>query len=155
MTMADRIVVMRDGVVEQIGSPLELYDRPANVFVAGFIGSPAMNMLDGVWDSGAVRVGEARVAVARPMTAGAGHAVCLGVRPEHLMPDPAGPLAAQVEVIEPTGADTLLSCRLAGQELMVVLRERVALRPGDALRLAPDPQHLHVFDAERGHSLAV
>jgi multiple sugar transport system ATP-binding protein len=154
MTMADRIVVMRDGIVEQTGSPLQLYDHPANTFVAGFIGSPAMNLIEGTWASGGVRVGDAHIPVRRPMHASDGQRVLLGTRPEHLAPTVDGPLAARVEVIEPTGADTMLVCRLGGQELGVVVRDRVTLRPDDPVRLAPDPEKLHVFDAASGRSLA-
>ncbi len=154
MTMADRIVVMREGIVEQIGTPLQLYDHPVNTFVAGFIGSPAMNMVEGVWEGGGVRVGEARVPVPRPMRAQDGQQVLLGTRPEHLLPDPAGPLAAKVEVIEPTGADTMLMCTLGGQPLVVVVRDRVDLRPGDPVRLSPAADKLHVFDATGGRSLS-
>ncbi|HYF58242.1 MAG TPA: sn-glycerol-3-phosphate ABC transporter ATP-binding protein UgpC [Burkholderiaceae bacterium] len=154
MTMADRIVVMRDGLVEQTGTPLELYDHPANVFVAGFIGSPAMNMVQGTWRDGSVLVGDATVRVARPMRASDGQAVLLGMRPENLAPAADGPLAARVEVIEPTGADTLLMCTLDGHELTVVVHDRVTLAPGDAVRLAPDLTRLHVFDAASGRSLA-
>ena len=154
MTMADKIVVMREGIVEQIGTPLQLYDHPANTFVAGFIGSPAMNMVEGTWEGGGVRIGAARVSVPRPMRAQDGQKVLLGTRPEHLLPDPAGPLAAQVEVIEPTGADTMLMCTLGGQSLVVVVRDRVDLRPGDPLRLSPAADKLHVFDAAGGASLS-
>ena len=154
MTMADKIVVMRDGIVEQIGTPLQLYDHPANTFVAGFIGSPAMNMVEGTWEGGGARIGAARVPVPRPMRAQDGQKVLLGTRPEHLQPDPSGPLAAQVEVIEPTGADTMLMCTLGGQSLVVVVRDRVDLRPGDPLRLSPAADKLHVFDAAGGASLS-
>ncbi len=154
MTMADRIVVMRDGIVEQTGTPLQLYDHPVNTFVAGFIGSPAMNLIEGVWQAGAVRIGDARIAVPRPMRAQDGQKVLLGSRPEHLAPDASGALAAKVEVIEPTGADTMLMCSLGAQELVVVVRDRVALRPGDPVRLAPAPDQLHVFDAADGASLS-
>jgi multiple sugar transport system ATP-binding protein len=154
MTMADRIVVMRDGIVEQIGTPLQLYDHPTNVFVAGFIGSPAMNMLRGTWSNGAVLVDGARVPVRRALKATEGQAVLLGSRPEHLTPSDGSPLVARVEVIEPTGADTLLMCTLASTPITVVLRERMALSPGDTIRLAPQFDALHVFDAESGRSLA-
>jgi multiple sugar transport system ATP-binding protein len=154
MTMADRIVVMRDGVVEQIGTPLHLYDNPANVFVAGFIGSPAMNLIKGRWVGGAVQIGEARVPVRRPMRASDGQSVLLGMRPEHLTPSDASPLTARVEVIEPTGSDTLVMCTLGGEPLTVVLRDRMALKPGMTLRLAPSFDALHVFDEANGKSLA-
>jgi multiple sugar transport system ATP-binding protein len=154
MTMADKIVVMRDGIVEQTGTPLQLYDHPVNTFVAGFIGSPAMNMVEGVWENGGVRVGDAHVPVRRPMLAHNGQKVLLGTRPEHLAPDAAGVLAAKVEVIEPTGADTMLMCTLGGQDLVVVVRDRVTLRPGDPVRLTPAGDKLHVFDAASGKTLS-
>jgi multiple sugar transport system ATP-binding protein len=154
MTMADKIVVMRDGIVEQTGSPLHLYDHPANVFVAAFIGSPAMNLVRGTWADGAVRIGDATIPVARAMRATQGQDVLLGMRPEHLVPSDAGPLAAQVEVIEPTGADTMLMCKLGTQDITVVVRDRTSLRPGSPVRLAPELNKLHVFDAAGGRSLA-
>jgi multiple sugar transport system ATP-binding protein len=141
-------------VVEQIGTPLHLYDNPANVFVAGFIGSPAMNLIKGRWVGGAVQIGEARVPVRRPMRASEGQSVLLGMRPEHLIPSDASPLTARVEVIEPTGSDTLVMCTLGGEPLTVVLRDRMALKPGMTLRLAPSFDALHVFDEATGKSLA-
>jgi multiple sugar transport system ATP-binding protein len=145
---------MRDGIVEQIGSPLQLYDHPANTFVAGFIGSHAMNLLPGTWVGGAVQVGDGRVPVRRAMRATEGQSVLLGIRPEHLTPSESSPLVARIEVIEPTGADTLLMCTMAGTPTTVVLRERMPLTPGSTLRLAPDFEALHVFDAASGKSLA-
>jgi multiple sugar transport system ATP-binding protein len=152
--MADKIVVMRDGIVEQIGSPLQLYDHPANTFVAAFIGSPAMNLIEGTWQAGGVRIGDAHVPVQRAMRVQDGQKVLLGTRPEHLEPRDGGALGAKVEVIEPTGADTMLMCSLGAQELTVVVRDRVTLRPGDPVRLAPMPDKLHVFDAASGKSLS-
>jgi multiple sugar transport system ATP-binding protein len=155
MTMADRIVVMRDGIVEQIGTPLDLYDNPANVFVAGFIGSPAMNLFKGEWRGGSIRIGDASVPVARPYKATEGQPVLLGVRPETFeLANGATSLPALVEVIEPTGADTLLMCRTGDQEAVVVLRERTDVRPGDRISLRPDLAKLHVFDAASGANLA-
>ena len=154
MTMADKIVVMRDGIVEQTGSPLHLYDHPANTFVAGFIGSPAMNMIEGVWERGGVRIGDAHIPVARPMRATDGQKVLLGSRPEHLVPGANGPLTARVEVVEPTGADTMLMCTIGSQPLTVVVRDRTPLQPGDAVPLSPELDKLHVFDVAGGRSLA-
>ena len=154
MTMADKIVVMRDGIVEQTGSPLHLYDHPANTFVAGFIGSPAMNMIEGVWERGGVRIGDAHIPVARPMRATEGQKVLLGSRPEHLLPGASGPLTARVEVVEPTGADTMLMCSIGSQPLTVVVRDRTSLQPGDAVPLSPELDKLHVVDVAGCRSLA-
>jgi len=154
MTMADRIVVMRDGVVEQVGAPLQVYDRPANVFVAGFIGSPAMNLLAGIWRDGAVRLGELVLPVSGPVRAGPDRPVQLGVRPEHLAIAADGPLAVRVDVVEPTGADTLLICSLGERPLTALIRGRTSVAPGGALRLSPLPGALHVFDAADGASLS-
>jgi multiple sugar transport system ATP-binding protein len=155
MTMADKIVVMRDGIVEQSGTPLDLYDHPANVFVAGFIGSPAMNLLKGEWRGGAIRIGDSVVPIDRVTSAIDGQPVLLGVRPEtfEIANGPAS-LPARVEVIEPTGADTLLMCRTGDQEAVVVLRERRDVAPGDTISIRPDLSKVHVFDAGSGVSLA-
>jgi len=154
MTMADRIVVMHDGVVEQVGSPLELYDRPVNAFVATFIGSPAMNLLDGriAADRASVELpGGARVTM--PALAGqAGQTVKFGIRPEHLALDDGG-IPCEVAVIEPTGADTQVIARFAGGGLTAAFRERHGFRPGDRIGLAPLPGMVHVFDAATGARL--
>jgi multiple sugar transport system ATP-binding protein len=130
MTMADRIVVMNLGRVEQTGSPLELYDDPANLFVAGFIGSPAMNFLP-----------ERRN----------GRDVLVGVRPEHLDIADEG-LHAEVVVVEPTGADTQIFCKVDGVDVTAVVRERHAFHPGEAVRLKP--RHTFLFDRASGMRLA-
>jgi multiple sugar transport system ATP-binding protein len=134
MTMADKIVVMNAGKVEQIGSPLELYDHPANLFVAGFIGSPAMNFLPERRD---------------------GRDVLVGVRPEHLeVVNGAanGALPAEVVVVEPTGADTQIFCKVNGVDVTAVVRERHEFHPGEAIRLRPKLTYL--FDPSSGARLA-
>jgi len=159
MTMADQIVVMKDGLVEQRGRPLELYDHPANLFVAGFIGSPAMNFLPGRLkrEGGAPRV-EMDDGLSLPLPANAagdeGQAVLYGTRPEHLglAPDGQG-LPARVVVVEPTGADTQVFAKVGETEVTAVFRERHDFKAGDAIRLAPDPGRTHVFDAVTGMSL--
>jgi len=155
MTMADRIVVLRDGNVEQIGSPLEVYDRPANSFVGGFIGSPAMNMLHGRVEAGEPPrfVSNDGLSVTLPSAprAALGRAVTLGVRPEHLTIG--GALAATVELVEPTGAETVLNARWGSASLVCVLHERVAARPGETLALGFDGAPLHFFDAATGVAL--
>jgi len=156
MTMADRIVAMRDGRIEQIGAPLELYDRPANLFVAGFIGSPAMNLAPGVLrregDGWAVEVEGARLPA--PGVAGAeeGRRVVWGMRPEHIDLSDAG-IAATVAVVEPTGSETHVIARLGAREFTVVVRERRALAPGEAIQLAPRAAEAHLFDADSGARL--
>jgi multiple sugar transport system ATP-binding protein len=153
MTMADRIVVMHDGRVEQIGSPLDLYDRPANQFVAGFIGSPAMNFMAGtVRARGAAHVesvGGARLPLPAASPAADGRAVVYGVRPEHLDLADDG-FDAEVVVIEPTGSETQLFARVGGQEIVAVFRERHDFAPGQKIRLRPRAEVAHVFDASTG-----
>ena len=149
MTMADRIVVMRDGHVAQMGAPLDLYDRPANVFVAGFIGSPSMNMVTGVVQGGMVVAGELRLPAG---AAAEGQQVVWGIRPEHLVLSDAG-FAAQVVVVEPTGSEMHVVARANGQEIVAVFRERHGFKPGDAIRLAPTPGLVHLFDAGTGERI--
>jgi multiple sugar transport system ATP-binding protein len=151
MTMADKIVVMNAGRVEQIGSPLELYDNPANQFVAGFIGSPAMNFVPGKVNAGGISVG-AGIELPNPTrNLEPGRDVLLGVRPEHLAVDPSG-VPVEVVVVEPTGADTQIFCKLAGTDVTAVVRERHAFRPGEAVRLKP--QLTYLFDPSSGARLA-
>ena len=154
MTMADRIVVLNEGVVEQVGDPLEVYDRPRNVFVASFIGSPSMNFIDGT-----VRRADGRSAVEAadgtrlplpdsvPVAEGAG--VTYGFRPEHLrLAGNGGGIEVRVSVVEPTGSETLVFGHLAGALVCVQFNERLRARPGDALRLEVDLDRVHVFSPE-------
>ncbi|SDA26170.1 carbohydrate ABC transporter ATP-binding protein, CUT1 family [Methylobacterium sp. UNC378MF] len=155
MTMADRIVVMHDGIVEQIGPPLELYDRPDNLFVAGFIGSPAMNFVPGKVRANGRLVFATETGLTIPL-AGAPAGVedrplILGIRPEHFDLASDG-IAAEVVVVEPTGSETMLAVRAVGQDLTCVLRERVSERPGETVSLRPN--RVHFFDAESGRRLA-
>jgi len=129
--MADNIVVMNAVKVEQIGTPLELNDNPANLIVAGFIGSPAMNFLPEKRD---------------------GRDVVLGIRPEHLSISADGGFPAEVVVVEPTGADTQIYCKIGGVDVTAVVRERHAFRPGQAIRLKP--QLTYLFDPSSGARLA-
>ena len=154
MTMADKIVVMRDGIVEQTGSPLELYDRPANQFGAGFIGSPAMNFIPGMVKGGAVEL-DGGIALPMPVSAGAtakeGQKVVYGTRPEHLdLASGTDGVATEVVVVEPTGADTQIFTKIAGVEVTSIFRERHDFRPGVTIRLKPDATRAHLFDAASG-----
>jgi len=157
MTMADKIVVMHDGRVEQMGAPLELYDRPDNLFVAGFIGSPAMNFLQGRIEGGdgmATFVTEngKRMPVPQAPVASVGRPVTLGIRPEHLVLSDQG-VEAEVVVIEPTGSEVQIFTRVDGHDLVAVFRERHLFQPGEIIRLAPEPGKVHLFDAASGMRL--
>ncbi|NLR97989.1 sn-glycerol-3-phosphate ABC transporter ATP-binding protein UgpC [Rhizobium sp. P38BS-XIX] len=148
MTLADRIVAMHGGVVQQVGSPLELYDRPANLFVAGFIGSPGMNFLDATYEGNAVKLNDG-TAIALPGTLNlaAGAKITLGIRPEHvvLSSNPSD-MAARVELIEPTGFGIILHLSLHGLPFKVFTLDRNALGSGTQVNVSFPPQHLHVFD---------
>ena len=151
MTMADKIVVMNGGNVEQIGAPLELYDRPANLFVAGFIGSPAMNFLRGRV-SGDVFSTEDGVAIPVPLRGVDGPAV-YGIRPEHFQlrdNSSAEGLAAIVQVVEPTGSETQVIARIGASPVLCAFRERVTAKPGETIYIAPDKSLVHLFNAETG-----
>jgi multiple sugar transport system ATP-binding protein len=153
MTMADKIVVMNNGNIEQAGRPLDLYDRPANLFVAGFIGSPAMNMLKGTVANGALHTEDGTawplpVNGSRPKD---GPAV-YGVRPEHLRLD-AGGIPAIVQVVEPTGSETQVLMKVGSQSMVGAFRERVSAKPGEVLPVRPDPALVHLFDQQSGQRI--
>ena len=153
MTMADKIVVMNNGNIEQAGRPLDLYDKPANMFVAGFIGSPAMNLLKGTVSDGMLRTDDGTawplpVNGSRPKD---GPAV-YGVRPEHLRLD-AGGIPAIVQVVEPTGSETQVMMKVGDQTMVGAFRERVSARPGEILPVRPDPALVHLFDQQSGQRL--
>ena len=153
MTMADRIVVMHDGVIEQIGTPLELYDTPANLFVATFIGSPAMNLVNGKMDGADfVAADGTRIPIGRG-GAGGGRPVTLGVRPEHFHLDPNG-VDAEILTVEPTGSETQVVARFAGGEIMGAFRERIAAQPGEKIKIRPDGNTVHLFDTESGKRIS-
>jgi len=157
MTMADKIVVMHDGIVEQMGAPLELYDRPANMFVAGFIGSPAMNFIKGSIKVNGKAVFKAEGGLELPLAtapAGAdGRPAVYGIRPEHFVIDAQNGIPAEVVVVEPTGSETQVFAKLGGQDIVGVFRERVTVGPGDTIPLAPNPELVHLFDAQTGKRL--
>jgi multiple sugar transport system ATP-binding protein len=163
MTMADQIVVMRDGLVEQRGRPLELYDRPANIFVAGFIGSPAMNFIPATLrrnaDKAEVEFADGTRLPApyahRGLDGVDGQRVVYGVRPEHLSIGPAGSgMNTKVVVVEPTGADTEVYARFSDTSLTSIFRERHDFSAGDTITLVPEHGSTHLFDADSGKTLA-
>jgi multiple sugar transport system ATP-binding protein len=156
MTMADKIVVMHDGLVEQIGAPLELYDHPDNLFVAGFIGSPAMNFLKGKVRLNGKAAFEGPQGVELPLAGAAGGAdgqpAIYGIRPEHFAIAEDG-AEAEIQVVEPTGSETQVFAKLGGDEVVAVFRERHEFNPGDKVRLKPDPRLVHLFDEATGKRL--
>jgi multiple sugar transport system ATP-binding protein len=153
MTMADKIVVMNGGRVEQIGAPLDLYDRPNNIFVAGFIGSPSMNFLKGAIRAvGFEGPGGARLPLVAAPTGSDGQPAVYGVRPEHFTIADDG-AEATVHVVEPTGSETQIVAHIGGTEVVAAFRERHAFKPGDKIRLKPDPRLAHLFDASSGQRL--
>jgi len=153
MTLADRLIVMNAGNVDQIGRPLDLYEHPATAFVAGFIGSPAMNLLAGRIDRNSVAIGD----VVLPIDALNGtpdRRVLVGFRPEHLNLAPDGPLALKVELLERLGADTILHGRLAdGVRMTARTAANFAPALGDVARFAIRPGHIHLFDPETSRRL--
>ena len=155
MTMADRIVIMNEGLVEQIGGPLDVYDTPRNRFVAGFIGSPAMNILEGTVRDDTVET-EAGVTLPlpRPRAVENGRRIAYGVRPEHLRlgSDRSG-IPVEVSVVEPTGSETLVVGRAGGEEINAVFHERHSFAPGERIVLVPDLDHVHLFARESGARL--
>jgi sn-glycerol 3-phosphate transport system ATP-binding protein len=165
MTLADRLIVMSAGRAEQIGTPMDVYENPATIFVAGFIGSPAMNFLSG-------RIGADRRSVQLATADGQqvplrlrgetqsepGRVVTLGVRPEHLLADGGtGAIALQVEMVEPLGADTLLHGHFGDSKEDVTVRMpgHVQVRGGELRRFAVDAANVHLFDAETGARIAL
>ena len=144
MTLADRIVVMRDGVIEQSGTPLELYREPANTFVAGFIGSPAMNFLDAELKDGAVYFNQQVIT----HTVQPDQQLQVGIRPEHLVLSDNGPFTGTVQVFEHLGGESFLHCELGdGQLLVAKLDGERVFRPGDTCQLTVDTHRCHLFSA--------
>ncbi|MDM9620370.1 glycerol-3-phosphate ABC transporter ATP-binding protein [Rhizobium sp. AC44/96] len=148
MTLADRIVAMHGGVVQQVGSPLELYDRPANLFVAGFIGSPGMNFLEATYTAGGIKLKDGTVvALPAPLSLADGAKVTLGIRPEHVQLNADGNgIQAGVELIEPTGFGIILHLSLHGLPFKIFTQNREALSAGPQVTVTFPAQHLHVFD---------
>ncbi len=155
MTLADRIVVMQAGRVEQVGAPIELYDRPENTFVAQFIGSPSMNILPGRRQgSGIVLDNGGTVTASLPIGLEEGQRVLVGKRPENVRLTEAGGLSATVKVVEPTGSETYAVFDFGGEEVVGLFRDRVELREQQAVWLSFDDGPLHLFDAETKRRLA-
>jgi multiple sugar transport system ATP-binding protein len=160
MTLADRIVAMNGGIVQQMGSPLDLYDRPANLFVAGFIGSPAMNMFDGIYRANGVGAaievdGNTRIPLQRQYQIADGTTVTVGIRPEHMPVGAAGNpgIPCNVDLVEPTGLGTILHVRPFGATLKAFTLSR-DVSASDPVTIRLPAERLHLFDAQSGQRLA-
>ena len=163
MTMADRIVVMKDGYIEQVGAPLDLYERPANMFVAGFIGSPGMNFIAGTVARNGVgpvlkTAAGLKIRLREDCACEEGREVVCGIRPEHLTIGGAGDpdaFSAELRYIEPTGSQTFVFAEIAsGQQLCLITTQPRALTAGQAIHLQADRQAIHLFDAQTGAVVA-
>ena len=150
MTLADRIVILNHGRIEQTGTPEQVYDTPATVFVAGFIGAPPMNLLPASRDGAMLAIGDARL----PIQAAGSFPLLAGIRPEHLVPEGTPgtiPLVtAPATLVEPLGSDTLVSLDIAATPAIARLPPRPIRRAGQAIALAVAPEHIHIFDAITG-----
>jgi multiple sugar transport system ATP-binding protein len=159
MTMGDRVAVLKDGVLQQVGSPLEVYDRPANLFIAGFIGSPAMNLLPATAADGHARIGAYEVAIDRAVAAQASGPITVGVRPEawRIAPEGQG-LGVRVTVVEELGSDAYVygMSEVDGRTEQVIVRldGRAGQEKGQTLWVTTDPHHVHVFDTASGRRLS-
>jgi len=165
MTMGDRVAVMKDGVLQQVDSPLSLYDKPQNVFVAGFIGSPAMNLIDGKISEGGVQIGDYTVPVAREVLAKASGEteLTLGIRPENFGLSDGDGIGLDVAVVEELGADAYLygtlagldeDARLTAQQVVARISSRRPPQRGTTVRLNVEPENVHVFSKETGARLS-
>jgi multiple sugar transport system ATP-binding protein len=152
MTMADKIVILRDGLIEQVGTPLDVYDHPTNLFVAEFIGSPSMNLLHGVADKTFVLgAGGIKLPLPKSHRAKLGQKVVYGIRPEHLSLGKG--IMARVSVTEPTGPEIHVYADMGEKEVCAIIRERKALKRGEMIQLAPDLDKVLLFDAESGMAI--
>lgn len=157
--MGDRVAVLSDGKLQQVDTPRALYDTPCNVFVAGFMGSPAMNLVELPVQDGRIRFGETSIELSDAQRAGlTGQSVTFGIRPEDLKVAPTGGIAAQVDLVEELGADAYLhaSADVLGSEKPLVARVggRSTVQHGDTVHLVPDEARLHLFDTASGKRLA-
>ena len=159
MTMGDKIVVLNAGRVEQVGAPLDLYDRPANTFVATFLGAPAMNLIDGTIEdavAGRLKLTGGRSAAIGSMPASwSGRKITFGIRPEAVRIDGENGLPCVVSLVEPIGSETHLVVQADETQIVAVLKERLHIHEGEAIKLAFDTAQTHFFDMESGRRLVV
>lgn len=151
MTMAEKIIVLDGGNISQVGTPLDLYDKPTNRFVATFIGSPSMNILAGeIQQEGMIKFKNGQ-SIKIDKKFEKGRAVDVGVRPEHLsISDDKKGLTAVVNLVEPTGSEAMINCQFGDQEILITVKDRVSLKPGDEIKLKLEPNKQHYFDNDTG-----
>jgi len=160
MTMGDRVAVMKDGILQQVASPLDLYDRPINLFVAGFIGSPQMNLLEATAADGQARIGDYTVPVDPAAAQRMQGRITVGVRPEawRMVGDSEGGLPVKVTVVEDLGADAFVygTCGVEGTPANVIIRVSGRQHPqkGETMYVTTDPHNVHVFDTDTGERLS-
>jgi multiple sugar transport system ATP-binding protein len=154
MTMADKIVVINGGKVEQIGAPLDLYDRPENLFVATFMGSPAMNILPAKVVESGLQVADLSTIILDHILP-VGTEIKFGLRPDDIVVGGENAIEAKVLVVEPTGAETLITAQLDTQEIAISVRDRLQVKPGDQLPISLTCDRAHLFDAQTGQRLQV
>ena len=153
MTMADKIVILRDGIIEQVGTPLDVYDRPINLFVASFIGSPSMNLIKGIVGKDYVLTeGGVKLPLPKKHGAALGQKVVYGIRPEHLSLGKG--IEATISVTEPTGPEIHVYADVGPQEVCAVIRDRQVLKRGSTVQFAPDLAQVHLFDEATGKVVA-
>ena len=154
MTLATRIAVMRDGRIEQLGTPDEIYNHPATLYVATFVGAPPMNLLNATADQGTVRIDGTSITLPIPAIKAEikqGQELVVGIRPETLRLDEQGKLEAVCEVAELTGPELIVTAQAGSQRLMACLPPRTAITAGQTLKLSFDANALHLFDRATGH----
>lgn len=145
MTMADKVVVLRDGVIEQIGTPMEIYDIPRNRFVAEFIGSPQMNILPGKVVETGIEIAPNTILPQPSRETDIGREVLCGLRPEHVE-IAESPLSLRVSTVENTGTDTYVTGHVEGRDFTVLSRSRLSIRPGESVPMRFDVGRMHLFD---------
>lgn len=153
MTMADRIVIMKDGHIQQIGTPFDVFHKPANKFVAQFIGAPSMNMIEGTLADGVVNL-EGGLQI--PIDAAHEHngQITLGIRPDDLLvTDRKGQFSGQVSVLEPLGSETLVYVSVGSKELIAKASGRTPPELGSSINLIAAPENMHLFDSTTGEAL--
>lgn len=154
MTMADKIIVMKDGNIEQVGSPLDLYDNPVNIFVAGFLGSPSMNFLDVVYDGQKLILeNRTQIDISNPKGLKNGDKVTMGVRPEDVFIVDESDIKATIKLVEHTGASTFLLMLIDGQKFTAVIKGRVFPKIGDVVSMSFENNKIHLFNSETGMTL--